>query len=278
MPPKATSEKQESGKYIFVISQIGDKGTSERKRADEIFDYVIVPAVSKYDLTTQRSDHDPTPGVMTTQIIKGIIEAKAVVADLTGRNPNVFFELGVAEAFAKPLVLLIKDASSLPFDVMGERTIVVGDGDVLGVSQADEAVKALVESLKVVLAIDYVPTNLVTEVASARSLDALAPDNPIASEVGALREMMEEVRRTVILTNRRIGPRPPSADLIQLREFVEKLVLMNRLNQGELTETINDRTSTNYDEWVSEWEKEIVTIEAQSSSSPSSYSFDEEPF
>jgi hypothetical protein len=278
MAPESKDQQAETGQYVFVISQIGDKGTAERKRADEMYDYVIAPAVSQYELISQRSDHDRTPGVMTTQIIKGIIEAKAVVADLTGRNPNVFFELGVAEAFAKPLVLLIKDANSLPFDVMGERTIVVGDGDVLGVAQADEASKALFESLKIVLAPDYVPTNLVTEVASARSLDALAPDNPIASEVGALREVMEEVRQSVKLTNRRIAPRPQNSNFTQLREFVERMVLMDRINQGELSELISEKTSTSFDTWVVNWEKEVENIEAQSSRPPSTYSFDEEPF
>lgn len=183
----ATSSKD----YIFVISQIGDKGSNERKRADEIYEFVVEPVAIRHGLAVKRSDLDPTPGTITTQIIKGIINAKVVIADLTGRNPNVFFELGVAQSFAKPLVLLVKDPNMLPFDVKGERTIVVGDGEVLGVSDAKSASESLIESLKIVLEEGYQPASLVTEVASARSLDALAPDNPITAEVGTLRELLE---------------------------------------------------------------------------------------
>jgi len=91
-----------------------------------------VPAASEFDLKVLRSDLDPTPGQLTTQIIKGIIESRAVVADVTGRNPNVFFELGVAQAFAKPLALLVKSSDASPFDIKNERMIVIGDGDILG--------------------------------------------------------------------------------------------------------------------------------------------------
>ena len=146
-----------------------------------MFEHIVSPVAAGQGLAVVRSDLDPTPGQLTTQIIRGIIASTVVVADLTGQNPNVYFELGVAQSFAKPLVLLVNQARRLPFDVKSERTIEVGDGDVFGVSEAKEASRSLERSLEVVLADDYEPMNLVTEVAAAQSLDALAPSNPLAS-------------------------------------------------------------------------------------------------
>src|SRR4051794_23748192 len=91
---KATASEPANGRrgFVFVISQIGDKGSPERKRADEVYEHIVEPVASEFDLDCRRSDLDPTPGQLTTQIIKGIIEARVVIADLTGRNANVFFE------------------------------------------------------------------------------------------------------------------------------------------------------------------------------------------
>ncbi len=81
---------------VFVVMQIGDKGSAERRRADEVYELVLVPVLNELGLTPYRSDLDPTPGTITPQLLKKLLEARLVIADLTGRNPNVFYELGIA--------------------------------------------------------------------------------------------------------------------------------------------------------------------------------------
>jgi hypothetical protein len=61
--------------------------------------------------------------MITTQVIRHLIEAPLVVADLTGNNPNVYYELALRHAAAKPLIQLIEEGSALPFDIAGMRTI-----------------------------------------------------------------------------------------------------------------------------------------------------------
>src|SRR4051812_18156032 len=239
-PARKRPAPQVSDAHAFLISQVGSKGSPERKRADEVHEFIVVPAATAFELKVVRSDLDPTPGQLTTQIIKGIIEARVVVADLTGRNPNVFFELGVAQSFAKPLVLLVKDAAALPFDVKSERTIEVGDGDVLGVTEARDAAKKLEASLRIVLDAGYQPANLVTEVASARSLDALAPENPIASELASLRETLDEVHALVRRPTRTNDTR---GDLGVLLRFIERLVEDDRLFPAEVRTLPTDLTT-----------------------------------
>src|SRR6266496_2227246 len=102
--------------YAFVIMQVGVRGSPERKRADDVYDYVVASTLGERGLQAYRSDLDPTPGQINQQMLRKLLEARIVIADLTGRNPNVFYEFGVAHAFARPVIALVDSARSLPFD------------------------------------------------------------------------------------------------------------------------------------------------------------------
>lgn len=59
-----------------------------------------------------------------------------VVADLTGKNPNVFYELAIRHALRRPYVQVIQKGERIPFDVAGVRTIEVDHRDVDSVGAA----------------------------------------------------------------------------------------------------------------------------------------------
>jgi hypothetical protein len=178
----------------FVISQIGEPESPVRRRADEVFDYIVKPAVAKCGLTAHRSDHDRTPGQVTSGLIRSILESHVVIADMTGRNPNVYYELGVVHSFQRPVVLLVDHAASLSFDTQHERVIEIRDDGKIGVREAEAAAGALEESLRVVLADGYRASSLVTEVAVAEALDRLAPNDAVVSELASLRQGLDELR------------------------------------------------------------------------------------
>jgi len=96
--------------------QVGQKGSPDRKRADDVYSYVVAPALDEVGPKPYRSDLDPTPGQVNAQMLRRLLEATVVIADLTGRNPNVFYEFGIVHAFARPVVALADRASALPFD------------------------------------------------------------------------------------------------------------------------------------------------------------------
>ena len=186
-----------SANLAFVICQVGDEGSKERERADEIFRFIVEPIVKEFDLTPQRSDRDPTPGQVTAQIIRSLTAARVVIADLTGRNPNVYYELGVAHSFAIPVVILVDTVESLSFDTSQERVIELGAQERLAIADAERAKDKLRESLKVVMGDGYLPSSLVSEAAGSRSLQDLAPDNPMATELAHVREGVESLLRRV---------------------------------------------------------------------------------
>jgi len=61
------------------------------------------------------------PGDIMTQVWTLEREAQVVVADLTGLNPNVMYELGVAHSLGKPTILITQHPDKLPFDITRMR-------------------------------------------------------------------------------------------------------------------------------------------------------------
>jgi hypothetical protein len=95
--------------------------------ADPIGGYyksVYEPAISKSGLRPIRADDDIfATGKIIDQVWSGITAAKVLVAELTGRNPNVFYELGLAHALNKPVVLVSSNQADVPFDLQHIRVI-----------------------------------------------------------------------------------------------------------------------------------------------------------
>jgi hypothetical protein len=80
--------------------------------------------IKKADLTPIRADTDIfVTGKIIDQIWTGLKRAKVLVAELTGRNPNVLYGLGLAHALHKPVVLISSNEADVPFDVRHLRVI-----------------------------------------------------------------------------------------------------------------------------------------------------------
>ncbi len=118
----ATKRRKVSEKVCFVVCAIGSEGSNTRKRADQVLEHVIRPAAEKVGYTVVRVDEDQNPGQITVDIIRHLLEDSMVVADLTGKNPNVYYELAVRHCFRKPSVQIIEN-EDLPFDLYSQRTI-----------------------------------------------------------------------------------------------------------------------------------------------------------
>ena len=143
----------------FVIMQVGTKDSPERKRADEIYNFIVVPAVEDAGLEPYRADLDVSPGAITPKFLSELLGARLVIADLTGHNPNVFYELGITHSFARPLISIADSSNSLPFDAKDERIIELGEYTAAGLTyaQGEIAKASLQESLRIVLADGYSP-------------------------------------------------------------------------------------------------------------------------
>lgn len=230
----------------FLISQIGKSGSDIRKRADEVYKYIVAPVTEEAGLDLMRSDLDPTPGQVTSQILRSILNSKVIIADLTGRNPNVYYELGVVHSFGVPVVILVDNSQSLSFDTQNERVIEIGDEGTISASQADEAKKNLGQVLNTVLDEEYKPSSLITEVARTQSLIDLAPENAIASEFTSIKQRLDEIHSYV---RRSVKPER-SAEIRVLTDFVSALAEGGRLKENDLERLFDFETPLSFDGWV----------------------------
>lgn len=103
---------------IFMLSPFAEP-------FDTIFIDHIKPNVEKIrNFNCLRADNIYDNKPIIEDIWKHINEASIIIAELTGRNPNVFYEIGIAHTIGKEVILLTQDINDIPFDLRHLRCIV----------------------------------------------------------------------------------------------------------------------------------------------------------
>jgi hypothetical protein len=82
-----------------------------------IFDDHIKKVAQGLELVARRGDDFFTSGSVMDEVWAAIVEARVVIADCTGRNPNVFYEIGIAHTVGKPVLLITQHNEDVPFDL-----------------------------------------------------------------------------------------------------------------------------------------------------------------
>ena len=75
------------------------------------------------DLVAARGDDFFTAHSIMSDVWTALTTARVVIADCTGRNPNVFYEIGVAHTIGKPVILITQNGDDVPFDLRHIRYI-----------------------------------------------------------------------------------------------------------------------------------------------------------
>lgn len=87
----------------------------------------IKQVVQELGFRCMRGDEEFVSGNILGHILQEIVRARLIVADITTRNPNVFYELGIAHASGKPVLLIAQSEKDIPFDVGATRVLVYRD-------------------------------------------------------------------------------------------------------------------------------------------------------
>jgi len=152
MPAKKKAKG--TSKYCFVIAPIGEEDSGIRKRSDQVFKHVISPVARECGYKPIRADKISEPGIITTQIIQHIAEDPMLVADLSGKNANVFYELALRHALKKPVVQIIGKGEKIPFDVAATRIIALDHTDL---DSVEEAKTEMIKQIKAAEASNFEP-------------------------------------------------------------------------------------------------------------------------
>ena len=91
---------------------------------DKIYNRII-RASKENRFNCRRSDNVYKPGEIMKYTIELILKAQIIIGVLDGRNPNVYYELGIAHSVGKPVILVAKDneKATIPFDLQQHRFI-----------------------------------------------------------------------------------------------------------------------------------------------------------
>jgi len=107
-------------KSAFIVMPFGEDWS------DRIWRRFIKPITAREGFSAVRAD-DMFGADIMEDIWTAIMRARVVIGDATGRNANVFYELGIAHTVGKDVILLTQDVSDIPFDLNRYRHIVYAD-------------------------------------------------------------------------------------------------------------------------------------------------------
>lgn len=94
-----------------------------REPFNTIYTDHVIPAVQEVDFSIERADDIFGTQPIIEDIWEAINAAAIILADVTGRNPNVMYEVGIAHTVGKPVVLITQAMDDVPFDLKHYRCI-----------------------------------------------------------------------------------------------------------------------------------------------------------
>ena len=118
---------------VFVIMPF------TQKWSNDIWQQVLKPAVQEIGMTPIRADDLYGQNIME-DVWQSILKAAIIICDTTGRNPNVFYELGIAHTLGKKVLLLTQSIDDIPFDLQAYRHIEY-QPTISGANQLKETIK-----------------------------------------------------------------------------------------------------------------------------------------
>jgi hypothetical protein len=142
----------------------------------EVYDEVYKPVCALAGIDCWRVDELARPGSITRDIVEGILDADVVIADLTSKNPNVFYELGIAHSVGNKTIMTSQSMSDVPFDIANYRVLIYEQSITGSKKLAGELERAIQELLA---ALDRT-NNPLQEVLAHRSPIRLRKKAPLA--------------------------------------------------------------------------------------------------
>lgn len=135
----------EEEKVCFVIMPISDITPYGEGHFKRVYEYVIKPAVIKAGFTPLRADEVKQTNFIIIDILKQIINSSMCICDLSSRNPNVLYELGIRQAFRLPVTIIRDSKTPRVFDIQGLRDIEYNEN--LRIDNVNSTIESIAETI-----------------------------------------------------------------------------------------------------------------------------------
>ncbi|WP_394392967.1 hypothetical protein [Shewanella woodyi] len=114
---------KEQEEQCFVIMPISSQNGYDEGHFQLVYEDIIKPSIIAAGLKPFRADETKNTNLIQLDILRNVVESTIAICDMSARNPNVFYELGMRQAFDLPTVLLRDEVTEAPFDVNGLRYV-----------------------------------------------------------------------------------------------------------------------------------------------------------
>lgn len=122
-------------KLVFVLTPFNDRFYG---------DYSTIKNVcTEVGFNCSRGDEEYFNSDIFAHILKQLVKARIIIANLNGRNPNVLYELGIAQAMDKPVILLSRTPDDIPIDIRSKKFIIYKNEEELQNNLKKELIRIL---------------------------------------------------------------------------------------------------------------------------------------
>lgn len=202
---------RKENKDCFVIMPISDADGYDKGHFLRVYEDIVKPAVEKTEFVARRADEVKETNFIHLDILKKLIDAPIAICDLSSRNPNVLFELGIRQAFDKPVVLIQEKGTPKIFDIGPLRYLEYDKGmkyhDVL---RTQSELTETITATKVASTQQGNINSIVRLMALSNpaTIPTLEGDNKEAFAIDVLQAQMNDIRKMIeisMIDNRRGG-------------------------------------------------------------------------
>jgi len=138
--------KSENGEQCFVMMPFTTpENYTDKNHFDKIYEQIFKPAIQKAGYVPYRVDQNKICDSIIGKIFDAVRECPMAICDLSSRNPNVLYELGLRQAYNQPVVLVQDDMTEQIFDVSGISTVMYNHHRL--VENVEEAIEAISDAI-----------------------------------------------------------------------------------------------------------------------------------
>lgn len=219
---------KKENKDCFVIMPISDTDGYDKGHFSRVYEDIIKPAVASTEFSVTRADEVKETNFIHLDILKQLIDAPIAICDLSSRNPNVLFELGIRQAFDKPVVLIQEEGTPKIFDIGPLRYLEYSKNmkyhDVLKTqSQLTESINATKEAEGKQGNINSIVRLMA--LSNPAAIPTLEGDNKEAFAIDVLQSQMSDIRKMmeISMMENRKGVSKGSISSIEYERISNKL-------------------------------------------------------
>ena len=180
----------ESQKRCFAIMPISDPPGYEEGHFNRVYSHLIKPACAQVGIEVIRADDVKRTNYIILDIIQKILQSDLVICDLSGKNPNVLYELGIRQAFNLPVVLIKDKQTDRIFDIQGFRTL--DYTETLRIDKIQHDIKDLVSAIEETMLPKPEDINSFTKLLSIKSA-TFNEITPLSQETSLILNSLQDI-------------------------------------------------------------------------------------